>query len=249
MKKTAHRLSIHFLSAQLLILLVLCSCASTSSPRRQVEPPVEPIVYKVASYTKEKRLTLQSQYFLDIALGAEYSIGDFRIKKWVDNLKIEIVGQPTHADRAELNNVISELNELLDGKLSLEIVATGGNVEVLFIPHDRFYEYEPSGLVFTNGFFWNWWNYAGEIYRGRVVVASDRLTQSHRNHLIREELTQLLGLMNDSQKYPESIFFQGHTEINTYCDFDRQVIRMLYDTSLPAGTLDFEVREWVHSQN
>ncbi|MEL6823077.1 MAG: DUF2927 domain-containing protein [Calditrichota bacterium] len=216
--------------------------------KNSASPEPEPVIYKVASYTKEKRLEDHAQYFLDIALGAEYGVGDFRIKKWVDDIRIEVMGEPTYEDLQELKRVVTELNELLGGNLTLSMVKSKGNVDFHFLPHNRFYEYEPSGLVFTNGFFWNWWNYAGEIYRGRVVIGSDRISQALRNHLIREELTQLLGLMNDSMKYPESIFYQGHSEVKSYTDFDKAVIRMLYDSSLKPGTLDFEVMDWVKKQ-
>lgn len=224
------------------------SCNTSAVKNTRTPPEPEPVIYKVASYTKEKRLNDRTQYFLDIALGAEYGVGDFRIKKWVDDIRVEVKGEPTYEDMTELKKVVGELNELLGGNLRISLVEAAGNVDFYFLPHSRFYEYEPSGLVFTNGFFWNWWNYTGEIYRGRVVIGSDRISQPLRNHLIREELTQLLGLMNDSMKYPESIFYQGHSEVESYTEYDKAVIRMLYDPSLDPGTLDFQVMDWVKQQ-
>jgi len=247
MKRPVYNIFSKWLIAAIaLISCFSCNTSAVKNKKTSVEP--EPVIYKVASYTKEKRLGDRAQYFLDIALGAEYGVGDFRIKKWVDDLRIEVKGEPTFEDRRELNQVIGELNELLGGNLNVSLVESGGNVDFHFLPHSRFYEYEPSGLVFTNGFFWNWWNYAGEIYRGRVVIGSDRISQPLRNHLIREELTQLLGLMNDSMKYPESIFYQGHSEVQSFTELDKAVIRMLYNSSLKPGTLDFEVMDWVKIQ-
>jgi hypothetical protein len=48
-------------------------------------------------------------------------------------------------------------------------------------------------------------------------------------HLLREELTQALGLSNDSYDYPESIFYQGWTETTEYTELDKDVIRMMYN--------------------
>jgi len=52
--------------------------------------------------------------------------------------------------------------------------------------------------------------------------------QVKRSHLIREELTQSLGLMDDSYAYPDSIFYQEWTATQEYSDIDRKLIEMLY---------------------
>ena len=48
-------------------------------------------------------------------------------------------------------------------------------------------------------------------------------------HLLREELTQSLGLFNDSWDYPESIFYQCWTTTTEYAPIDRELIDMLYN--------------------
>jgi hypothetical protein len=58
-------------------------------------------------------------------------------------------------------------------------------------------------------------------------------------HLIREELTNGLGLMNDSWQYPESILYQGWTDVILYAPIDRAIIGLLYDSRLrPNMTKD-----------
>ena len=44
-----------------------------------------------------------------------------------------------------------------------------------------------------------------------------------------EELTQSLGLFNDSYKYPESIYYQGWTTTTEYAPIDVELIEMLYN--------------------
>ena len=59
-----------------------------------------------------------------------------------------------------------------------------------------------------------------------VVRCTDLQGQKH---LLREELTQSLGLKNDSYKYENSIFQQKWTEVTEYAPIDIKVIEMLYN--------------------
>ena len=49
-----------------------------------------------------------------------------------------------------------------------------------------------------------------------------------KKNLLREELTQSLGLFNDSMKYPDSIFYQVWSETTEYSELDKEVIRRHY---------------------
>ena len=189
-----------------------------------------------ASFSDEMR------YFMEIALGSEYGLGDFTVKKWVDDIRVELIGNPTVADLETVRQVIADLNGLIGTQVNMRLVNANGNVKMHFIPHNNFYKYEPNGIVFYGGFFWGWWNYAGEITMARVVIGSDRIEQGHRNHLIREELTQILGLMNDSDRYEQSIFYQKHTVTDRYSAMDESVIRMLYSNAVTAGMTDFKIK-------
>jgi len=75
------------------------------------------------------------------------------------------------------------------------------------------------------------------------LIASQGITQQERSHLIREELTQSLGLFQDSWRYPGSIFYQGWTDITEYSDLDRATIRLLYDSRLAPGMAPSEALE------
>lgn len=183
------------------------------------------------------------RYFLEIALGSEYGMGAFTVKKWKTDLKVEILGQPTAEDLQTLNRVIEELNRLIGPQVRIDVVPGEGNVQVYFIPDGEFYQYEPQGIVYHGGFFWNWWNTAGELYRARVVIAADRISQRLRSHLIREELTQALGLMNDSQRYENSIFYQNYSETTEFSELDCAVIKLLYSEDILPGMSDYEVKE------
>ncbi len=232
----------------LFLFTVLLSACGAHKP--SIEPgdpgevyigPDNPPQLKNANY-RHSETSDALKYFLEIALGSEYGLGDFTLKKWVTDIRLEIIGTPTLADQQTMRMVIDELNEIIAGEVKISIVPQNGNVQLYFIPHDEFYLYEPAGIVFSGGFFWNWWNFTGEIDRSRVVIGTDRVSQEERSHLIREELTQMLGLMNDSMKYEDSIFYQRRTLTEDFSELDRQVIKMLYSDELTAGMNIFDIK-------
>jgi hypothetical protein len=137
-----------------------------------------------------------------------------------------------------LADVISDLNAVLD-PISLGVVESGGNVDLHFAPVARFpailLEYEPGNM----GYVYVWWDGAGVIDRATVLISTTEVEPEARTHLIREELTQSLGLLNDSWDYPESIFYQGWTFTQEYTELDLAVIAMLYEpTVAPGMTID-----------
>ncbi|RMH97222.1 MAG: DUF2927 domain-containing protein [Calditrichaeota bacterium] len=228
------------------MVLLLGGCTATHNGAAVVSPPVKEVPPRSShpGTTPPSISPVVLDYFLEIAFGSEYGLGDYTIKKWKKDVRIGLIGDPTEADRRTVEKVVATLNDLLNPILQVKIVDNReANLHVYFIPQAEFYKYEPPGLVFNRGFFWAWWNGIGEIHRARVVVASDGLTQRQRSHLIWEELTQALGLMNDSLKYPDSIFYQEYSETLGYSSLDRAVIRLLYDPRILPGMRQFEVRD------
>lgn len=172
------------------------------------------------------------EYFYEIALGVEYGQNDSRTKKWQTNPNIATHGTPTAADLDTLDNVIKELNNgLIHDGIKLELDEASSNIEIHFEPESQFANIEPNYVPGNSGFFYAWWNSNCSIYRARILISTD-VTQQARSHLIREELTQSLGLMNDSSQYNDSIFYQGWTETNTYTDMDKAVIEIMYNAAV-----------------
>jgi hypothetical protein len=69
-------------------------------------------------------------------------------------------------------------------------------------------------------------------------IATDVTNQVQRNHLILEEFTQGLGLLNDSSLYQDSIFQMDWTEIQALSPLDKLIVRMLYAPVIKAGMKD-----------
>jgi len=174
-------------------------------------------------------------YFMEIALGAEF--GDIVpvIKKWEDDVRIKINGSPTDDDLLSVNSVVDDLNELIED-MRIKVVNKNENITITFSPESEFSDIDTNYVPTNYGFFWALWhddNYA--IYNASILIASAAITQSERSHLIREELTQSLGLMNDSEKYEDSIFYQKWTNVNSFSDLDKAVISLLYQKNIRAG--------------
>ena len=102
---------------------------------------------------------------------------------------------------------------------------------VFFGSEKEFNNFDPNSKKYTNN------NYGVFVYYGKTYITRANVfvdiyrTKSinAQKHLLREEVTQSLGLFNDTYDYPNSIFYQGWTETTKYADIDVKLIKMLYN--------------------
>jgi len=173
-------------------------------------------------------------YFLEIALGSEFGNNQPQIKKWNRDIYIRVKGQPTKDDIETLNKVTNELSTLTRLRIMLTEI-DNANIEIYFVPKSEFSQIEKHYQLGNAGFFWVWWNpLTKEIYRARVLISTG-LTQQQRNHLIYEELSQSLGLMNDSSRYADSIFYQPWSVVTNFSKMDQAIIELLYHHAIQPG--------------
>ncbi|GAB4461726.1 MAG: hypothetical protein OHK0037_11320 [Elainellaceae cyanobacterium] len=175
-------------------------------------------------------------YFAEVALGSEWGNNAQLIRKWNTNLRIRVTGTRTAEDDATIRQVMQEINELINGS-GVQLVRDdrNPNVEIIYAPESQFRQLESNYVPGNLGFFWVRWNSSVLNYARILITNTNRVTQRERNHLLREELTQVLGLMRDSNRYRNSIFYQGWTDVNEYAEIDRTLIRMLYHPQLQPG--------------
>lgn len=186
--------------------------------------------------------------FFAVAFGGEFA--DYPdahyLRRWVGPIRLQVFGKPTAADRQTLDRIVGELNQLLrqsQGEatpIQIQILADGSpdgqaNAKMYFVPRSEFRRVEPNYVEGNMGFFYVWWNSRLEMERSRILISTTGVDQTARSHLIREELTQSLGLMNDSWRDPESTFYQGWTLTQDFTDRDREAIRLLYDPRFHPG--------------
>lgn len=184
-------------------------------------------------------------YYLDVAIGAEYGEMDPLIKKWGDEIVVHVSGKPGRADLQELDRVIDDLNRLRDGP-GIRITARreSSNLRVRFAPESTFADVLPQYVPGNRGFFWFHTNDADEIIEAAVLVDNtDAISQVERDHLIREELTQALGLARDPDEFPESIFGPGGPTPTEYASIDRTVITIHDLPEIRSGMTEDSVWE------
>lgn len=199
--------------------------------------PVPPVVRPEPNYA-----AMVLDYLSDVGFGQEYGSASSVLHKWTRDVTLRVYGTPTAIDLITLDETVAELNRLLTG---VQVRRTDGPADLknYFAPEARFSTIEPRYVPRNLGFFRVWWDDQGAIYKGRILVASEEITQRERSHLIREELTQSLGLFQDSWQYPDSIFYQGWTATGEYSPIDAPTIKLLYQPQLLPGMTQGQVRD------
>lgn len=181
-------------------------------------------------------------YFGEIAYGFEYGTATPVIRKWRSDVRVALIGAPTAEDSATVREVAGELTALIGGPVRVTLVARDqpAEVDVHFLPRAQFRTVVAQSTQGDWGQFWLWWDAADAFTRGIVLMGSD-VPPDARRHLIREELTQALGLARDSERYPASIFYQGWSLTTAYTALDRALVEMLYREEVRTGLTEREV--------
>jgi hypothetical protein len=124
-----------------------------------------------------------------------------------------------------LNGLINTIN------ITIVSNESDANLIVLFGSAQDYNKYDSGSVGYTDHNQGLFIAYGGEeLTYATMYVDVERTTRNNaQKHLLREELTQSLGLCNDSYDYPESIFYQGWTETTEYADIDKELIQMLYN--------------------
>ena len=172
------------------------------------------------------------RYFNSVCGKTEYDGDLSEPMKWVTDVRVFVKGKKVDYLISELHKIVFELNQII-GPINIKIVnsQSDANVVILFGSEKEFNDFEPYSKRFTKN------NYGAFVYYGDTYITRANIyvdiyrTKSinAQKHLLREELTQSLGLFNDTYDYPNSIFYEGWTETTKYSDIDVRLIKMLYN--------------------
>lgn len=178
-------------------------------------------------------LTEQERYFCEIALGSEFGRKYHKIRKWEQPIQVYLAGEELIYLEEELDQILEELNHLLPStglfrvfdplQANMTIFLGSGKDFSQMVRQAKEKVKNNWGLVFIKQ------NRQGIIKESHIYIDVFRATDPvAQKHLLREELTQALGLLNDSQQFPNSIFYQEWTLTNSYSDLDKWLIQTLY---------------------
>ncbi len=182
-------------------------------------------------------------YFVAIALGAQYGDATPVIRKWYKDLHIQVLGTTTPDDMKALRKTIEELNSFMTG-INIFISYYEPNVSLYFAPESDFKKILPEYVPKYDGFFWMYWN-ENTITEAKILIADRDVTQPRRSHNIRQLVTRSIGFLNNSKLFPESIFYSEHSETTEFAEIDRTLVKMLYSTNIKHGMTEKDVRRWL----
>ncbi len=233
--------------AALLLAVLMASCViqlpAGSAPEASdgVQPSSFPTLLPGSSATaptpaSDIRNDEALSYFSEIALKSEYGGDAFEgiVRRWEEPIRFEINGKYTQEDYAVLVHHFEAL-KAIDGMPDISIVESGGNYVVHFVPLAQMASVVPGYVEGNWGFVNLSWDERGRISRATVGIATDVTSQVQRDHLILEETTQGLGLLNDSPRYMDSIYQVEWTEVQSLTPMDWLLVKMLYSPVVRAG--------------
>lgn len=176
--------------------------------------------------------TSTKNYFKEICYGSEFGSENASVVRWEKNMKIFVSGQKPDYLINELNSIVSELNSIIDPiQITFVNNKSDANYVIYFCSASQYGNAEPAAAPYVEdnyGLFIV--NRTDEIKSGSMYVDIYRCnTIDVQKHILREELTQSLGLMKDSYSHVNSIFYQGWTETTSYAPIDVELIEILYN--------------------
>lgn len=182
-----------------------------------------------------------ASYFLEVALGSEYGpkTQPARIQKWNQPIYYYLHGKPHANYKAELLRVIHEI-EVITTTLCFYPTTDLQQANLHIVLGNRQAYHSHAGDLYpllekNLGFFRVETDSNGNITSASMFVDVYRARSKAVYHLIREELTQLLGLMQDSYRYRQSIFYAGYSTTTTYASIDKILLRLLYHPHMPSN--------------
>lgn len=169
-------------------------------------------------------------YFKEIVLKDEWGNTYKTPFKWKRDIKIFVHGYCPDYMMLELDDIVKDLNDLI-GPINLKVVSKKdeANHFIYFGSGSGFKKSYPiineKNLIKASGYF--------EIHPKNAYLYVDMIKTENdakaQRSILREELTQSLGLCNDSWKYPNSMFYQGWSNNTEFSDLDEEIIQMLYN--------------------
>ena len=175
-------------------------------------------------------------------------------RKWNQDLYFYVNGDFSKNDLDNVSSAISCLDSLaLPINFYTASDSSSANVSVYYGNYSYLEErmglknrkYEPFvGIAYTPGgnsaIEWTKVGFANDARKYKRICKQDSAKLRYR--VVLEEFTQMLGVSGDSFHYPNSIFFEGGGVRLNFSDIDKEVIKLLYEPSIPVrySRLQFE---------
>jgi hypothetical protein len=184
-------------------------------------------------------------YFDTIVFEAEIdkNMAQSVVAKWQGAIRIAVQGHSSPRHREFLAGHVETLRGLTG--LSLEVLppdGSGQNMTVVFVPRAGMNKVQIPGvkqslidrLAAPGGCYFVSFRKPESQIVAAVIVVNTQRKEEHINHCLLEEITQSLGLPNDSDTLRPSLF-SDHDYLLAPSRVDTILIKTLYDPRMKAG--------------
>ncbi len=209
------------------------SAATTETPT--VTPTPEPKPLSILANISPETWS----YYKSVALTSEFGTADQDglIKKWTQPIYLYVDGPASALDRQIIDDHVTAL-KAMQGVPNIYLTENRqlANLTVSFVTQAEMNILTAETNEMALGYTRIWWDDNASITQGEIAIVYDEQTQLERQHTILEELTQSLGLMNDSDVYPDSIFYMEYADnVLALSDLDWQVVAIHYCDAIQPG--------------
>jgi hypothetical protein len=194
---------------------------------------------------KNKYSAEEVNYFYETVFYQDFKGIKPALSKWKEDLRVCMQGTGWAGDSAYVKDALKQINALqLPVRLTLTNDVANANVLIHFGDQKYLNEKLGSDPLVTFRGIGKLDQIPGGGLMAMIGISNDAVSYKNLDtadqHLIRqstilEEITQILGVTGDSWKDYRSIFFEGTKNIIQLQPIDKQVIRLLYEVSLPDG--------------
>lgn len=153
--------------------------------------------------------------------------------KYKKDVLIYVVGDKKPYLMVELNKIINDLNNLIN-TINVKIVSTKDKCNMLvYLGTVKDYSKITKDILKrsnVNGYGVIYSDLQYNITYSEAFVNLGKVKDIKRQkHILREEVTQAMGLTNDTYQYFNSIFYQGYSNVTEYSNLDKEVIKLFYN--------------------
>lgn len=202
--------------------------------------------YKPTDYEEE-----MIEYFKEVALKSEYYNRQKKIVKWDVPMQLYIYKQKSSIEQfITIKKVIGQINKLASDGFEIRLT------DDILKSNAILYICEKSKIREVNPFFYKILSdtaieedFSGFAYAEfdlrkftimkTLIFIDSQDTLEEQKSTIVEEITQSIGLPNDSKKHPSSVFYENKSKdgiLNTeYSKIDNDLIRILYHPKIKPG--------------
>lgn len=249
-----------FIAAVIFLSLFLTACSIPSQiPPAPIQPPTQPseeaaIESSAATEVPTEPATEATlpehsplyisgvtvedviRYFNEVTLDAEFSIdGDATlVQKWGVPVRYIIDGAPTPEDLSLLTSYTQWLNTI-EGFPGIAQANTPeeANLQIHFCSEDEMLNILGESLLGCDGGVTYW--YENHLIYKEIICCRTDLDQHLRNSVIKEEIYNGLGPVQDTQLRPDSIIYSEFSEPQELTDIDELILKLLYHPDIKCG--------------